>query len=257
MKAYWLTDLHLNYCNQKKLNNLYYKLEEEAPDCLFLTGDISNGKNIEKHLNWLSQLKIPIYFVFGNHCFYWSSFETNTRLNLNSNLHLLDQSGPIIFNNTAIIGDTGWYGVGDMNTYLPFVFIPDWFAIKELRQIFSYKKFLNYVDMKSLISTERLINKLKIVLEKDIKTIYLLTHFPPSIKRYGNIFSAHFWTHFDSNKYLLSSLKKIMSYHPDKKLIILSGHVHQEDVQEFDNITVFIGKPNLGNPNIIYEFIFD
>src|ERR1022692_181118 len=75
-KIIWITDPHLDMLMPWTFVKFLFHLREEQADAIFLTGDISNGIMISLHLELLAVFaQCPIYFVMGNHDYFFSSFE--------------------------------------------------------------------------------------------------------------------------------------------------------------------------------------
>lgn len=70
IKAMHLTDIHLGHMRGKKWMNKMVKLtNDQNPDVVFITGDLFDGKIRlnEEYVAPLKEIKVPIYFVEGNH----------------------------------------------------------------------------------------------------------------------------------------------------------------------------------------------
>src|SRR5689334_11638471 len=71
-KLAWVTDIHLNFLRKEEIRDFCSDILKSKPEALLITGDISETPHLEKHLNLLAEnLQIPIYFVLGNHDFYF------------------------------------------------------------------------------------------------------------------------------------------------------------------------------------------
>jgi predicted MPP superfamily phosphohydrolase len=68
MKISWLTDIHLEWLNQKSRKIFFEAIADEHPDVILLGGDICNSANLEPWLLKLyKKVQAPIYFCLGNH----------------------------------------------------------------------------------------------------------------------------------------------------------------------------------------------
>ncbi len=70
VRAMHLSDIHIgHFRGEKFLKKIVEKINEQNVDVVFLTGDLFDGRiNLTKEtLKPLAQLKMPIYFIEGNH----------------------------------------------------------------------------------------------------------------------------------------------------------------------------------------------
>ncbi|MEO7734046.1 MAG: metallophosphoesterase, partial [Kofleriaceae bacterium] len=74
MRATWVTDIHLNFLRPHGLAQFYAALKAEAPDALFVTGDIAEADSVVRFLTELvAETDAHVYFVLGNHDYYRSN----------------------------------------------------------------------------------------------------------------------------------------------------------------------------------------
>lgn len=67
MKLLWLTDIHFGFLA---------RLAEQAPQAVLLGGDLSAAPRLAEDLESIgAALQVPIYFVLGNHDFYYGSIK--------------------------------------------------------------------------------------------------------------------------------------------------------------------------------------
>jgi predicted phosphodiesterase len=234
LKYFWLTDTHFNFLSKEKLISYFIEIQSRHPDGIFLTGDISTGSQLIQHLQWMSGIiHCPIYFVLGNHDFYRSDFLTVNQsiislMKTNKNLLYLNICDPITLSkNVGIIGDNGWYDARWREPHTSLVFCFDYFFIKDFRSLIFNKDRLSLVRQKADESALHIEFKLRDAL-KEYSTVYLLTHIPPwpeSQNNWGGL-ESKFWMPYNSSKVTADMLLAIMDENPNKKLIILSGHVH-------------------------------
>lgn len=254
----WYTDTHLNLMWPWSGDRFIEHLKRENPAGLIITGDVSDGVNIDRHLRWLAgHLRFPIYFVLGNHCVHFRKMsdvydDVRALCLAHSNLHWMQECGIMKLNDdTAICGVDGWYDVAYGNPdYLTFT--ADWFCIDEFRSL---------PDMKSRIDAFRALAQKSVdiavpMLEeafRTYKTVYFLTHVPPwkeATRNEGTMF-ASFWLPYNTNHRLGVALKDVMKAHPNRKLIVLCGHTHSQlELHIADNIECRVGKGKyLGAPS--------
>lgn len=233
-KYIWHTDTHLNLAWPFSINNLVRNIRHENPTGVFITGDISNGKNVENHLDKLaSQLDTNIYFVLGNHDYHGRTVDSvhddmKRLCDRHSNLYWMTNSGIIsLTEDIALIGTEGWYDAhhGDSG----------WIK-------FTVDRLLT-IDFKSTSFDEQLktfrqmaqnsANMIEKLLEKALeqhKIVYILTHFPPwkEATRDEGTLMENFWLPYNTNIILGKKIEKVMEGRNKKKVIVLSGHTHQQ-----------------------------
>jgi predicted MPP superfamily phosphohydrolase len=252
-KYIWLTDTHLNKVNPITKTSFIYRLRQEKPKGIFLTGDISNGLLTGFDLKIMAKfLGCPIYFVLGNHDYHFSSSFEDTHVKIrelckeNPNLIWMTESDPIpLTEEIAVIGTEGWYDAGAGNAkYLKVT--PDWLMIKELRDLSTMEDRVLAFQKLADESCIKITKKLEQALSQGYKTIYLLTHIPPwreATRNVGTIFE-NFWLPYNANLRLGDTIEKIMKNHPDRHVICLAGHTHDpKTVRICSNIECHVGYP--------------
>src|SRR5271166_1954693 len=149
-KYLWQTDTHLFPWMRYDMLNA---IRDAKPHGVFLTGDISNGPTLIGDLRFMAKRAgRPIYFVLGNHDYWFSSIE-KVHNNLKQicdeykNLIWMDSSEPIALSEeVGLIGCRGWYDarVGNPN-FIKCTF--DWFLIKELRELNWKQRFEKFKEL--------------------------------------------------------------------------------------------------------------
>jgi predicted MPP superfamily phosphohydrolase len=112
-KIAWITDSHLNFLEKPEREVFYTQIKEFDVSGVLITGDIAESKNICSLLNEFStNLNQPIYFVLGNHDYYFSNVvdvraKIQQACSLNKNLKWLGQGDIIQLNeSTVLVGQT-------------------------------------------------------------------------------------------------------------------------------------------------------
>ena len=68
MKIGWLSDIHLNFVNQLKLDAILGQFSRNEFDAWIISGDIGESLTVRNYLHILGRkMKRPVYFVLGNH----------------------------------------------------------------------------------------------------------------------------------------------------------------------------------------------
>jgi predicted MPP superfamily phosphohydrolase len=258
VKILWLTDLHLDNLDANQVQNFYQTIQGVLPDVLLVGGDIWDGSRSLAALTALHNfLKVPIYFVLGNHDFFYGSIQMLRKLaekehKNTSALHYLTYSGCISLNtNVVLIGHDGWADGQAGNFFQSKVFLQDYDLIDELKNCSQVELFSRLTDL-GAEAAEYLSRSLEKAFQHG-KKIILLTHVPPFVEAclYNHQIGNDNWTpHFVALQ-VGRSLQKIMTAHPDKELLILSGHTHcGADVIIQNNIRVVVGERPANKPVI-------
>ncbi len=254
----WVTDLHLNAADQRHYDRFLDLIAAHRPDALLIGGDISNGKEALHELEKLAHFfAFPLFFVLGNHDFYYGSIST-MRLQAKQlcekypHLRYLTEDDIIpLSDRTALIGHDGWSDgrAGDfLNSK---VVLNDYLLIKELVNLLPEER-LNVLHDLGDEAAHEITEKLQRAFAQYDQVI-LLTHTPPFIEAcyWGNQPGDENWSpHFVCFS-LGEALKKMAAAHPEKQLLVLSGHTHTGlDVHIAPNLRVLTGESVLGIPTI-------
>lgn len=260
-KYLWYTDLHLNWSLPGTRTRFIADIKEQDPAGLILTGDISHGLTICRDLKFLaSNLDIPIYFVLGNHEYL---FRNMSKLHVKikqltaeySNLHWMTESGILTLKSkseekTAIVGTEGWYD-GRFGNYNLLKYTLDWMLIPELRKLSSMQeriaKFRSLADASASFIKEKLIEALK-----THDCVYIITHFPPYVEASEHYGLLHkLWKAYNINSIMGRTIEGVMEQYSNKKVIVLSGHVHRATyINIAHNILCLVGDAKYcGMPN--------
>lgn len=236
----WATDLHLNYFEENYIKSFGKNLlKEYNPDSLIISGDISLGNKLESNLKTLSNaIQVPIYYVLGNHDYWYSSFdkvnkivsdlESNLIINLNNKIIKINE-------NTAMLGFDGWYDCqyGTINSEIK---MNDWIKIEDFKNkdpiLFSKQlseKYLNFKELSLKAKENGFINQL------------IVTHIPPfkeliiekELPFYGSKVSGDMLLSLDLNK-----------------IVCLSGHTHNKAEYYVNNIKSYVGEACRGKPSV-------
>ena len=230
-KYLFFTDLHLSFISRVNLVNI---IKYHNPAGVMITGDFTDWSlTFSTHLEYIAKnVKVPIYFVLGNHEIWFSSFEKiakelNTICEKYPHLIYLSQQNPLSLNHkTGIIGECGWY-CGSIGNIEHLKYTLDWIFIKDFRELPNMEARLAKFKEIAERDTNIICDKLRIAFET-YKKVYLLTHFPPfkEANKYAGSFSEGFWEPYNSNIIMGQKLKALMKEYKKKRLIILAGHSH-------------------------------
>src|SRR5438128_329697 len=70
----WLTDLHFDFLSPDEERLFLDRVRRDGPDVVVISGDISEARDVANDLRAIAErLALPVYFVLGNHDFYYGS----------------------------------------------------------------------------------------------------------------------------------------------------------------------------------------
>ncbi len=76
----WLTDIHLNFLPVDEVDAFLARLAAERLDGVLLGGDIAEATDLGEYLELIDErLQTEIYFVLGNHDYYYGSDRAGAR----------------------------------------------------------------------------------------------------------------------------------------------------------------------------------
>ncbi len=74
MRATWLTDIHLNFLEDKEIDWFLESVRQEDADVVLMGGDMGEADSLLQFLERIERaLAKPVYFVLGNHDYYGGS----------------------------------------------------------------------------------------------------------------------------------------------------------------------------------------
>jgi len=260
----WLTDLHLNFLDFEKVDAFLERVAATNSDAVIISGDITESTELISVLRRVERtLARPIYFVLGNHDYYFSSLaEVRRRVDAlcqtSKFLKWLNTSGIVrLTSSVALLGHDGWADgrLGDYERSL--VAMNDWRLIEELAGL---AKEPRWEVLKRLAdeAAEHIRRLLPTALDRFAEAV-LVTHVPPfrgACWHEGHISNDEWLPHF-SDKAVGDAIVEVMSQRHDRRLTVLCGHTHGKGTyQPLDNVTVLTGGAIYGEPEIqrVLEF---
>lgn len=261
-RAVWLTDLHLNHCQDDYVEQFFHEVLEHNPDSLLISGDFSESFQLLRYLRWLeSFFTCPIYFVLGNHDFYFTriNFMRNQVSSLcedRQHLIYLSQEDCIALTpKVGLVGHDGWADgrIGDYGGSI--VMMHDYKLIEDLKGL---KKAERWDRLKQL--GDEAADHIRCVLPKCLEKFdeaILLTHVPPlreACWHEGKISNDEWAPHFTS-KAMGDAILEIMGRLPNKRLTVLCGHTHGAGTCEpLENVKIVTGGAIYGRPAVTTVF---
>lgn len=261
-RVVWLTDLHLNHCDDELVDRLFEDVINAEPDSIWMGGDFSESFQLSRYLRWIGHVfTCPVYFVLGNHDYYFSSIDRVRDEVIEichewENLHYLTHEKVIpLTEHSALIGHDGWSDgrLGDYEKSV--VMMHDYHTISDLAG-------LNKEDRWSVLKArgDEAGDSIREKLQQgfmEFQHLYLLTHVPPtrsSCWHNGELSDDQWAPHFTC-KAVGDSIKDELRQNPDKRVTVYCGHTHGEGTSRPQpNWTIHTGKALYGHPSIARVF---
>jgi predicted phosphohydrolase len=258
LKLAWSTDLHLDAADKSQHHNFFDGFKSDNFDAILISGDISNGANSLLHLKHLGNLiQKPIYFVLGNHDYYYGSIYKIRTLASEINrdyplIHYLTSTKVLpLASRTALVGHDGWADGRAGDYFNSNVLLNDYFYIEELKNLNPAERLQVLHDLGDE-AAKHLKEILPLAFTQYDKVI-LLTHVPPfeEVCFYeGKVCGPNWSPHF-VGEVIGETLIDIMQLNPTKNVLVLCGHSHSPaDVQILPNLRVIAGESELGIPQV-------
>ncbi len=250
-KLIWLSDIHLDFLSGKKRETFYSRVNEKKNDAILISGDIATSKCLEKMLFEMeASFESPIYFVLGNHDYFGSSIEkVRTRMQELSNnskkLFWMPDTGVIpLTESSALIGHGGWADGGFGDFINSNVDLYDYSSISELIGL-NKRDLLYILNKTSQDAVSSILESLEQAL-LHFSNVFMITHVPPFEESciYKNRASDINWVPHFASKVMGIMLISVMEKYPSKKLTVLCGHTHGNEVTNIKPLVTEI-KPNI------------
>lgn len=257
----WLTDIHLNFLSAPQLTEFMQSLKHESIDIIVISGDIGEAPTLNWFLEFFEALQKPVYFVLGNHDFYFGSFgkvktgisrfsQESKWLTWLTENHIVELSPT-----TGLIGHDSWAD-GRFGDFINSpIILNDYVLIGDFNGLDVHERLEKLHEL-----GDEAANYFEETLPKAFERyqhVFLVTHVPPfieSTRHRGRISSEEYLPHY-SCQAVGGVLVKVMCDYPDHQLTVLCGHTHGEArVQIMDNLLVLTGGAEYGEPRIIEIF---
>lgn len=261
-KIVWLTDIHLNFLKAPERVQFYNRVAEIDADKLLITGDIAEAKDVCEILSEFSQhVSSPIYFVLGNHDYYFGSVanvreKVQTLCKQNSKVIWLGKPEIIALSgDTVLVGHDGWADAryGDFDRSL--VSLNDSRLIAELYQAFLLNKSALKSEMQKLADedAEVLQQTLTKAINAKTKKVIIATHVPPfpECSWHKDQPSDEDWLPYFASKATGDVIKVFANKHKSVHFLVLCGHTHTAiSVALFENLKIKAGVAQYHKPQI-------
>ncbi len=254
----WTTDIHLDHLTEAEISSFGQSLAATGADGILISGDIAQAPTLAESLITLArQVKQPIYFVCGNHDYYYGSIAsvrgTLTELTSRSDqlAWLPARESIALSDRTGLVGHGCWND-GRSGSYLgSTVMLTDYLVIAELKGLGPTSRLarLNQLGDEAAAHLAQIVPK---ALEHR-QHVVVLTHAPPFAEacQYEGQMTSDNWLPHLTCQAAGETLRTIMERHPDRRMTVLSGHTHQPaTVQILPNLVVKTGHAAYGTPEI-------
>ncbi len=254
----WATDIHLNFLDEPGLEAFVAALRAAELDGLLLGGDIAESDSLGRHLGELSaRLALPIYFVLGNHDYYYASFAAVQRevaelCASSPNLRCLTGGGVLPLSETAAaVGHDGWADARSGDYTRSEVLFNDYFLIEDLAGLDAEQRRSKLNELGDAAAAA-LAEILPAALDR-FENIVVLMHYPPFAEAClyaGRISPDEFLPHLCCTA-AGEVMVEIMRRHPRRRLTVLCGHTHGGGCVEIaPNLIVKTGEARYGAPRL-------
>jgi predicted phosphohydrolase len=258
LRLAWTTDIHLDHLREDEVVGFGRSLAAIGVDGILIGGDIAQAPTlVEALITLAANAKRPIYFVCGNHDYYYGSIaavrRTLQKLTVRSDpLAWLPARGCVaLTERTALVGHGCWNDGRAGSYFGSTVMLTDYLVIGELTGLGPTSRLAKLEEL----GDEAAAHFAAVVpqaLER-CEHVIVLTHVPPFAEacQYEGERSSDGWLPHLVCQAAGDTLKSIMERHPDRRMTVLSGHTHQpSEVQILDNLVVKTGHAVYGTPAI-------
>jgi Icc protein len=262
MRFIWLTDIHLNFVPPDAVESFLAQLREARPEAVLISGDIAESRDAAEYLARLDDaLACPLYFVLGNHDFYFGSLaevrvEIANLCKQRPKLKYLTALGvEELAPGVGLVGHDGWADgrIGDYER--SYVMMNDYRLIRELSNMSKEDRWPVLMRMGDE-AADHVRRVLPAALER-YPLVYFLTHVPPfreACWHEGRISDDEWAPHFTCQA-VGEALLAIMRERPDRRLTVLCGHTHGSgQTRPLANVRVITGGAVYGSPAIAGVF---
>ncbi len=258
MRVAWLTDLHLNFLQPAERQVFYAHVRNMSPDAALISGDIGEAHDCLAFLNQMALAwQFPVYFVLGNHDFYFGSIaEVRQRISTlclaEPRLVYLTQASVVeLTPDAALVGHDGWADAQLGDYQRSQVMLNDYRLISELA---GYDKQSRWSVLRAMgqQAAEHIRLHLTQAVERYPHT-FLVTHVPPfreACWHEGRTSDEEWLPHFTCHA-VGEAILDVMRPRPDRRVTVLCGHTHgQGETHPLPNVQVLTGGAVYGAPEI-------
>lgn len=271
MRLAWTTDIHLDCTDDATRAAQRLQADSYGCDGIIISGDISVATDIVFHLRVLEDaLQKPIYFVLGNHDYYYSDIiSTRKRVvdacrDMSFARYLGSTHCVKVDRSTFLVGSDGWYDAFNGDPGGSDFLMNDWLKIHDFQpairgsgrnRIINKEHVIQISRAICLASVQHIVRGIKEA-AATAENIIVVTHVPPFVEsytdeKYKNLSAEHVVPWYTS-KIMGEMLSTAAKTYPHVQFTILSGHTHSPfEGQVLGNVNVKVGKSLYGSPQIV------
>jgi predicted phosphohydrolase len=263
VKLGWLSDIHLNFLDEKAVHAFMADLAARDVDAWLLGGDIGEANSILRFLQMFEDgLPCKTYFALGNHDFYGSSLaDVRTRVGQMAShsrrLVWLTESDPqLLADGVAIVGDDAWADARFGNARGTTVELNDFYLIRELTDLPRAELVRRLNDLGDEAAV-RLAQKLERAAASR-EHVVVLTHVPPFWEAawHQGKPSGEDWVPWFACQAVGEAILSCAAARPQTGFIVLCGHTHGAGTcTPAPNVTVHTAGAEYGAPGV--QRLFD
>ena len=261
-RAVWLTDPHLNFLTEDKVQQFLQSLARRTPDTLLITGDIAEAPTLLSYLDQIhAAISCPIYFVLGNHDYYFGALrDVRQRVAEFCRHHprmiwLTERDAEELAPGVGVVGHDGWADARLGDYVRSLVTMHDHHLIAELAGL---SKADRWPVLRAL--GDEAAAHLRRVLPQALQCyphVFVLTHVPPMREAcwyQGQISDDEWLPHFTCAA-AGEVIRQVLAAFPQRRCTVLCGHTHSPgECQPLPNLRVLTGAAEYGAPGIAGEF---
>lgn len=260
----WLTDIHLNFVRERTaVEKFLAEVASGEPDAVLIGGDIAEARDLLKYLKFIDQvLQRPIYFVLGNHDYYYGSIE-KVRSQVSQlclerpNLHYLSQEREVIQlgRRVGLVGHDGWADARAGDYDASKVMLNDYLVIKEFTNLSQDERKVR-LQARGDDAAQHVRQILPGALRR-FDHVLMLTHVPPFPEccfYKGKLLDGEWLPHYCC-KALGEAIVEVANRRPKHRVTVLAGHLHSEgQYNPTPNVSVLVGGAQYGQPAMARVF---
>lgn len=258
----WATDTHLDCLGDDNQRLLAFaeSLIRDNPTGIFLTGDISNARDVVYKLSVIERVvQRPIYFVLGNHDYYGGEIDKVRQVMKElSNMSPFLKYMPTmpyyaLSTSSAVVGHDGWYDAYNGDWKNSKFVMNDWYMIHDFMPVANAPGSIVALSRRLAHDAVKHVHDGIKQAVRYYKNIVILTHYPPFAESHiynGSVGDDHAQPWFTSRMMgdmLLDAAKAF----PTHSFFVLAGHTHGAySGRHAPNLEVHVGGAEYNKPQL-------